>query len=70
MESPAAMRFYFFRRDNRHTGTKNFDADFAEGARRCNPVISLFAQRLEAQGKAFKVVIIPVGIFNCALNNS
>jgi len=51
------MRFYFFRRDNRHTGTKNFDADFAEGARRCNPVISLFAQRLEAQGKAFKVVI-------------
>jgi transposase len=26
-------------------------------ARRCNPVISLFAQRLENEGKAFKVVI-------------
>ena len=26
-------------------------------ARRCNPVIRLFAQRLEAQGKAFKVVL-------------
>ena len=27
-------------------------------ARRCNPVIRAFAQRLEAQGKPFKVVIV------------
>ena len=27
-------------------------------ARRCNPVISQFAQRLESEGKCFKVVLV------------